>query len=337
MNWDNLHQILRTLYDDMMPLCEDMTGIAKGIAGLGALFYIAHRVWQALSRAEPIDIYPLLRPFTIGLCIMLFPTVVLGTINTVMSPVVTGCNQIWQNQTLNLAELKEKRDKLEYEARVREGKAWLVDNEEFDRKLSKMSILNPKTLSMYGERMGYKFKQGLREAIRELLELLFNAAALVIDVIRTFFLVVLSILGPLAFALSVYDGFQSTLTQWIARYISIYLWLPVSDLFSAILSRIQVLMMDKSIAELNDPDFIPDSSDGVFIIFMLIGIVGYFTIPTVAGWIIQSGGAGGATGTMNKAGALAGGVAGAVAGNAAGRAGTLAKKGAGAVRGLFKK
>jgi hypothetical protein len=55
------------------------------MAGLGALFFVAHRVWQSLSRAEPIDVYPLLRPFVIGFCIMLFPTFVLGTINAVMS------------------------------------------------------------------------------------------------------------------------------------------------------------------------------------------------------------------------------------------------------------
>ena len=30
----------------------------------------------------------------------------------------------------------------------------------------------------------------------------------------------------------------------------------------------------------------------VYIVFMIIGIIGYFTIPTVAGWIIQAGGMG---------------------------------------------
>ena len=28
-----------------------------------------------------------------------------------------------------------------------------------------------------------------------------------------------------------------------------------------------------------------DSGDGKYIIFLCIGIIGYFTIPTVAGWI----------------------------------------------------
>lgn len=68
--FENLHQILLSLYEEMMPLCSDMAGVAKGLAGLGALFYVAMRVWQSLARAEAIDVYPLLRPFAIGLCIL---------------------------------------------------------------------------------------------------------------------------------------------------------------------------------------------------------------------------------------------------------------------------
>ena len=103
----------------------------------------------------------------------------------------------------------------------------------------------------------------------------------------------LSILGPVAFAFSVWDGFQSTLGQWFTRYISVYLWLPVSDLFSTLLAKLQVLMLQNDIQELqNNPDYSIDNSNSVYIIFMLIGIIGYFTVPTVAGWIVQAGGAG---------------------------------------------
>ena len=52
VNFDNLHQILQSLYTDMMPLCSQMTGVAKGLAGLGALFYVAYRVWQSLARGR---------------------------------------------------------------------------------------------------------------------------------------------------------------------------------------------------------------------------------------------------------------------------------------------
>ena len=332
MDFENLHQILRSLYDEMMPLCEDMAGVAKGIAGLGALFYVAYRVWQSLARAEPIDVFPMLRPFAIGLCIMFFPTVVLGTLSGVLSPIVQGTAQMLEAETLDMNEYREQKDKLEYEAMKRNPEtAYLVSNEEFDKQLEELGW-SPEDLvtmtGMYIERSMYQMKKGVRDFFRELLELLFQAAALVIDTLRTFFLVVLSILGPIAFAISVWDGFQSTLTQWICRYVQVYLWLPVSDMFSTILAKIQVLMLLSDIERMQaDPNFSLDSSDGVYIVFMIIGIIGYFTIPTVSGWIIPAGGMGNygrnVNQTAGKAGGFAGSVAGATAGNVAGRVGKL--------------
>ena len=90
----------------MMPLCSQMTGVAKGLAGLGALFYVAYRVWQSLARAEPVDVFPLLRPFALGLCIMFFPTIVLGTLNSVMSPIVKGTHSILEAQTFDMNEYR---------------------------------------------------------------------------------------------------------------------------------------------------------------------------------------------------------------------------------------
>ena len=332
MDFENLHQILRSLYDEMMPLCEDMAGVAKGIAGLGALFYVAYRVWQSLARAEPIDVFPMLRPFAIGLCIMFFPTVVLGTLSGVLSPIVQGTAKMLEAETLDMNEYREQKDKLEYEVMKRNPEtAYLVSNEEFDKQLEELGW-SPDDLvtmaGMYIERSMYQMKKGVRDFFRELLELLFQTAALVIDTLRTFFLVVLSILGPIAFAISVWDGFQSTLTQWICRYVQVYLWLPVSDMFSTILAKIQVLMLLSDIERMQaDPNFSLDSSDGVYIGYMIIGIIGYFTIPTVSGWIIQAGGMGNygrnVNQTAGKAGGFAGSVAGATAGNVAGRVGKL--------------
>jgi conjugative transposon TraJ protein len=328
MDFENLHQILRNLYTEMTPLCEDMAGVAKGIAGLGALFYVASRVWQSLSRAEPIDVYPLLRPFVIGLCIMFFPTFVLGTINAVMSPVVKGCGQMLETQTFDMNSYRQQKDRLEYESMMRNPEtAYLVNNEEFDRQLEELGWSPGDMITMAGmyvERGMHDLKKQIRDFFRELLEILFQAAALVIDTIRTFFLIVLAILGPIAFAISVYDGFQSTLTAWISRYISVYLWLPVSDLFSSILARIQVLMLQNDISELqNNPNFSIDASNTVYIIFMIIGIIGYFTIPTVANWIISAGGMGAynrnLTTTAGKTGNVAGAAGGAVTGNITGR------------------
>ena len=62
-----LQKVLDQLFDEMLPLCSQLIGVGRGLAGFAAIWYIASRVWGHISRAEPIDFYPLFRPFVIGL------------------------------------------------------------------------------------------------------------------------------------------------------------------------------------------------------------------------------------------------------------------------------
>lgn len=332
IDFNNLHTILRSLYDEMMPLCEDMAGVAQAIAGLGALFFVAYRIWRSLAAAEPIDVFPLLRPFVIGFCIMFFPSVVLGTINSVMSPIVQGTANMLDGETLNMKELHEKKEQVEYEAMMKDpSTAYLVSDAEFDRQIDELGVTEIGTAAgMYIERGLYQIQKATRDFFYTVVEILFDAASLCIDTLRTFSLIVLSILGPISFAMSVWDGFQSTLTQWLCRYIQVYLWLPVSDLLGTVITRLNSLLLQHDIEMLqNDPSFFIDSTNTAYIIMMIIGIVGYFTVPTISGWIIQAGGGGNYNRAVNntamQVGSGAASVGGAVVGNVAGRAGKLLK------------
>ena len=83
-------------------------------------------------------------------------------------------------------------------------------------------------------------------------------------------------------------------------------------------------MLSLHILELqNNPDYSIDNSNAMYIVFMLIGIIGYFTVPTVANWIVQAGGGGNFSRNINRtatqSGSLGAGVAGSAFGNALGR------------------
>ena len=134
--------------------------------------------------------------------------------------------------------------------------AYLVDDAEFDRQIDELGVTEIGTAAgMYIERGMYKVKKAIQNFFRELLEMLFQAASLTIDTITHILPYSAGDSRPDCFALSVWDGFQSTLTQWICRYIQTYLWLPVADLFSTILAKIQVLMLQNDISELtNNPN-----------------------------------------------------------------------------------
>src|SRR5690606_11460269 len=94
-------------------------------------------------------------------------------------------------------------------------------------------------IKFWMDKQSYNFRSSIKKWMSEVLQVVFVAASLCINTIRTFFLIVLAILSPLVLGLSVFDGLQHTLTVWIARYINVFLWLPVANIFGSIIGKIQ--------------------------------------------------------------------------------------------------
>jgi conjugative transposon TraJ protein len=292
----SLQSVLDELYIDMLPLCNQLIGVGRGIAGFAALWYIASRVWRSIANAEPVDFYPLLRPFALGLAIILFPQVI-AMINGVLKPTVTGTAAMMQNSNNAIAYLlKQKEDAIK--------KTFIGQMYGDEGSLDKWNRYTypeggDDDLSLLGNgikflmaKTAYGIKNAIKQWMSEVLHILYEAAALCINTLRTFYLIVLAILGPLVFGLSVFDGLQNTLTVWIARYINVFLWLPVANIFGSIIAKIQenMLRIDIEQIELYGDTFFSASDTG-YIIFLIIGIIGYFTVPSVANYIVHAGGA----------------------------------------------
>jgi len=299
-NIANLQGILDTLYDTMMPMCSQLTGVAKGIAGFGALWYIAFRVWRHLANAEPIDFYPLFRPFVLGFCIANF-TLVMKMIDGVLKPTITGTSDMVKNtNTAVKVMLQRKEDAL------KDSDVWQMyvgaDNKGDRDKWYKYTHPkeDPKDEDMFSaigndmmftmSKYLYGLKNQIKVVISEILQILFEGAALCINTLRTFQLIVLSIIGPLVFGLAVFDGLQNSLGAWLARFINIYLWLPVANIFGAIIAQIQVELLKLDIGQIKQTgDTFFSATDTAYIVFLIIGIVGYFTVPSVATFIVNGG------------------------------------------------
>lgn len=297
-----LQPVLDNVYNEMIPLCGRLIGVAQGLAGFGALWYIASRVWRQIANAEPIDFYPLLRPFALGMAIMAF-TSVIDVMNGVLRPVVTATAQMVKGSDDAIAALLKQKEEA-----VKQSKQWQMyvgdsghgDSDKWyrfthpkdpDREKEGMFEGLGNDVKFYMDKMSYNFRNNIKEWLSEVLQVLFAAAALCINTIRTFYLIVLAILGPLVFGFAVYDGFQHTLTVWLARYINIFMWLPVANIFGAILGKIQQNMLKIDIAQIGQQgDTFFSSSDTAYLVFMVIGIVGYFTVPNVANYIVHAGG-----------------------------------------------
>lgn len=297
---DDLHGlqgVLAQLYDQMMPLCQGMIGVARAIAGFAALWYIGSRIWKHIAAAEPVDVYPLLRPFAIAICIAAFPAV-LSVMNGVLQPIVTATQGMVDNSNAAIAYLTRQPDEdntLPAGQQNADPDKWYQYSHP-DNASPDGSSTNPIAAAF----SGWSLKNMVRKWIAELLNILFQAAALCLDTIRTFKLIVLAILGPLCFGLSVFDGFQHTLKQWIARYVNVFMWLPIANIFGAIIAKIQVNMITlANSGQLGGNAF--GNTSTAYLIFLLIGILGYFTVPSIANYIMNVGG----HALFNKTSALA--------------------------------
>ncbi|MBE9665417.1 conjugative transposon protein TraJ [Mucilaginibacter boryungensis] len=304
-----LQGVLNNVYNEMLPMCSQLIGVARGIAGFGALWYIAARVWRHLANAEAVDFYPLLRPFALGMAILLFPTVI-AVINGVMNPVVAATGGMVKNSDAAIEKLLAQK-----QAAIEKTDTWQMyvgDDGEGDRdkwyKYTHPDDPNGDKEGVFSglgndvkfamDKASYKFRNSVKQWMSEILQVVYEAAALCINTIRTFYLIVLAILGPLVFGLSVFDGFQHTLTTWLAKYLNVFLWLPVANIFGSIIGKVQENMLKLDIQQIgNAGDTFFSSTDTAYLIFLLIGIVGYFTVPAVAGYIINPGGG---NGLLNK-------------------------------------
>ncbi|ANH81700.1 conjugative transposon protein TraJ [Niabella ginsenosidivorans] len=332
----SLHSVLDQLHAEMLPMCSELIGVGRGLAGFAALWYIAARVWGHISRAESIDFYPLFKPFVIGAAVAFFPSVI-ALIEGVMQPVVNGTKGMVDKSDAAIAVLlKQKEEAVKnsdvyqmYVGPTGEGDRdkwykYTHPDENPDDEGWMESVGND--IRFAAAKFGYNFRNGIKEVIAEVLQLLFAAASLAINTMRTFNLIILAILGPLVFGLSVFDGFGHTLKHWLARYINVFLWLPIANLFGAVIGKIQEQMLQidiSQVAETGDTFF--SRTDLGYMIFLIIGIMGYFSVPNIANQVLWVGGGDSLTGKATGAAMAAGGVAGAMAGRALAGAGNIMK------------
>ena len=301
---NSLHGVLDQLYDEMMPLCSKLIGVGQGIAGFAATWYIASRVWKHIANAEPVDFYPLFRPFVLGFAVMVFPSV-LGIINGVMKPTVSATGEMVKDSDKAITVLLQAK-----EDAIRKTDTWQMyvgesgngdrdkwykythpDDPSGNDEGMFESVGNDIKFAM--SKASYNFRNSVKEWMSEVLRILYEASALCINTLRTFNLIVLAILGPLVLGIAVFDGFQHTLTVWMARYINIFLWLPVANIFGAIIGKIQEKMLQLDISQVQSSgDTFFSATDVAYLVFMIIGIVGYFTVPSVANYIVNAGGGG---------------------------------------------
>jgi conjugative transposon TraJ protein len=294
-----LQAVLTQAYKAMIVHCGDLITIAQAIAGFATLWYIAVRIWEKIARAEPVEVYPLLRPFGIGIAILFFPGVI-AFVNGVMEPTVEGTRVIADDANKAVGVLLQQRQEALQKSEDWQLYVGSTGSGDLDKWEALSGEADSGALSGLSNRVkfemartAYNNRSSIREWLSEILQMLFESAALCIDTVRIFYMIVLGVLGPLAFAFCIFDGFGHIIRDWFARYLNVFLWLPVANIFGALISYIQQEMIRLDIAQVNatgHTGFGP--ADTAYIVFLILSITGYFTVPYLTNYIISGGGIG---------------------------------------------
>jgi len=292
-NIAGLQTTLESVYDTMMQNCGELVGVGQGLAGFGALFYVCYRVFGHIAKAEDIDVMPLLRPFVLGLVLSLYPAFI-GLLNGILQPTVAGTAALVSDANAAITMLLSQK-----QAALQQSTQWQMyvgpDGQGSEEKWAEYSgeaetgafsgLSN--ALKFRIERMSYNINNGVKVVLSEIMELVYEAAALCINTLRTFELILMAILGPLVLGLTCFDGFKHLLTAWLARYVNVFLWLPVANIFGSLCGQIQIAMLKADLANATNGQTSFGSTDAAYLIFLLIASVGYFCIPSITNHIIN--------------------------------------------------
>lgn len=292
--------------DTMVQAGIDNAGVlvdmARAIGGIAAFFYISKRIYEQLIADNPVFLLPLLRPFALVLVLTFWGPFV----NLLMVPTkgLTHLSEsIYADKKHLVAEkLEEKQDAilavdmpLFYENEEKEAALW---DKGINLLLTTYNIIS-------GRALQNQINLYIMDALRQVLESLFEVLVYLIAFLRTVFCVLLVIFGPLVFALSIFDGFQDNYLQWIARFINVNLYLPIALIVLSLVQEVLIFVLDAEITQIKSMTiYVPSLYYVSNLVVPICGIIGLMMVPKIASWIVQASGTNSGAGRVVRTAAV---------------------------------
>ena len=292
---------------------------AKALAAIFMIIFFAIKSYDMISGDKKLEIMPLLRPFGLVMVIMwwggfikmiAFPTdlVALKTEemfaseqNNVNALRLTRADYM-QKVANALYSFEAETELAEKESDTWAGRAW--DSVTSTIKEGMSTVVSPVI------ELKNRLKIGMQLLLTQLLELLgiwiLRIAVYVLFMIQILYSSILIILGPFAIAASILPSFRDSMSTWIARFISVNLYVGIGYLVMYLVALMQKYAMtveinrykeligeDGSAANLEKMAWFAGNgilSFGTVILSFVIGAVCMFTVPSISTWIISTSG-----------------------------------------------
>jgi len=279
-----------------------LVDMARAIGGIAAFFYISKRIYEQLIADNPVSILPLLRPFALVLVITFWGPFV----NLLLAP-TKGLTKLSEEVYADKKHIVKQRLEEKQDAILASDLPLFYENEEKEAALwdKGINLLLTSYNIITGRAVQNQINFYIMDAIRQVLEALFEALVYLIAFLRTVFCVLLVIFGPLVFAISIFDGFQDNYLQWIARFVNVNLYLPIALLILSIVQEILIYVLELEIAQIHAmPVYLPQQFYVSSLVVPVCGIIGMAMVPKIASWIVQASGTNTGGGRMVRTAAV---------------------------------
>ncbi|MFC5410719.1 hypothetical protein ACFPMF_15460 [Larkinella bovis] len=282
--FESFEKTITQAYQEVLQGMGHFGDVAAGIAGIASFLFIGFRVLRHLAYAEGVDVWPLLRPFAIGFLALNF-TIVTDFVGAMIKPLQAATQQMVDVQTSRVQQIEALRLQKQHEKLL-----------ELNKQIDDTSLWQTgQYINLLVEKYRTYINEGFDAFLKNLFYAFFLAVRLVILTVQAFFLIILTMIGPLAFAIAIFPGFQDSHLLWIARFIQVSLWFPLANILGSIVGYLQGKVLALQYLELtNNVPPEGQSGDTIYLVFMIIATLSYLTIPTIASYIISSSGVGSA-------------------------------------------
>jgi hypothetical protein len=299
--------LIEGLGNTISELFGSFIGISTVLAGTFALIFLGIESYKMMMGETELRVNTILRPFLIGLVIMLWVPF-LGVIDAPCNALTQAGKEIFENQIQTVNQLQRTRAAIadsitmkivKQSAESEEAEALSTDEEVHRLGIRLDGIVDKiQNLGIY---VVGKIRQILFSFFETIIITIWQAIVYLIMFLgMIFFKSILAIVGPLAFAFSLLPSWRDAWSTWVSKYISISLYGFIAYIDLAVSMAIIQYGIEDDIdvltqANLEDEAFtlftcFASGFHNNFIPALIVSAISLLLIPKVAEWIVPSSG-----------------------------------------------
>jgi hypothetical protein len=312
-------------YSNWSPFIYD----AQGLACIFMLIFFSMKSYEMMSGDKNLEIMPLLRPFGLMMIIMwwgvfvkvlAYPTDLVATkTQALFEGQITIVNNMRYERAGLMIQVGDQLLKMQASTEIAEKEA-----DETSKGVGKQIVESVSGFfadNIYNPivEMRIRMQTAIQLFVTQMIELLglwiLRICVYIIFMLQIIYGTILVILGPFSVAVSVLPAFRDALTTWVARFVSVNLYVGVAYLVLYVVGMLQEYTMgieiDKYTSLLGAGNSMEKMawfagngllSFGLVVVTFLVGAIAITTVPSISTWIISTSGISSASSTAARTG-----------------------------------